>query len=94
MVGLGERPEEVTELLKDLRQVGCDLVTIGQYLRPSKDHHPVVEYIHPDLFRSYQQEAEMLGFAGVASGPYVRSSYQAEKLCKQVIGKIDRQIRG
>ncbi len=94
MVGLGERPEEVTELLEDLRQVGCDLVTIGQYLRPSEDHHPVVEYIHPEFFQSYQQEAEMLGFRGVASGPYVRSSYQADRLYTKARSKVDLQIRG
>jgi lipoic acid synthetase len=80
MVGLGEKREEVSALLGDLRKVGCDLVTIGQYLRPSREHHPVVEYIHPDIFQSYGVEAQSLGFLGVASGPYVRSSYQAEKL--------------
>ena len=89
MVGLGERPEEVSKLLQDLRRADCDLVTIGQYLRPSKDQHPVVEYIHPELFRTYQQEAETLGFLGVASGPYVRSSYQAEKLYKQAISRVE-----
>ena len=80
MVGLGERPGEVRQLLMDLRQVDCDLVTIGQYLRPSKWHYPVVEYVHPDLFQTYQMEAKTLGFQGVAAAPYVRSSYQAEKL--------------
>jgi lipoic acid synthetase len=93
MVGLGERPEEVSKLLQDLRQADCDLVTIGQYLRPSKDQHPVVEYIHPKLFRTYQQEAETLGFLGVASGPYVRSSYQAEKLYTQAISRVEPHIR-
>ncbi|MEE9529656.1 MAG: lipoyl synthase [Syntrophobacteria bacterium] len=86
MVGLGERHEEVSSLLRDLRKANCDLVTIGQYLRPSRDHHPVVDYIHPELFQAYQQEAEELGFSGVASGPYVRSSYQAEKLYRQARG--------
>jgi lipoic acid synthetase len=94
MVGLGERPQEVSELLEDLRQVECDLVTIGQYLRPSKDHHPVVEYIHPEIFQAYQQEAETLGFLGVASGPYVRSSYRAERLYRKARSKLDSQIRG
>jgi len=83
MVGLGEKREEVSSLMRDLREVGCDLVTMGQYLRPSKDHHPVVEYIHPNIFQAYQVEAQFLGFLGVASGPYVRSSYQAEKLYKR-----------
>lgn len=86
MVGLGEKQEEVSRLLRDLRKANCDLVTIGQYLRPSRDHHPVVDYIHPELFKAYQQEAEELGFSGVASGPYVRSSYQAEKLYRQARG--------
>jgi lipoic acid synthetase len=86
MVGLGEKQEEVSRLLRDLRKANCDLVTIGQYLRPSRDHHPVVDYIHPELFKAYQQEAETLGFSGVASGPYVRSSYQAEKLYRQARG--------
>ncbi len=83
MVGLGERQEEVSSLLQDLRKANCDLVTIGQYLRPSQEHHPVVDYIHPEIFKAYQQEAEELGFSGVASGPYVRSSYQAEKLYRK-----------
>ena len=86
MVGLGERQEEVSSLLRDLRKANCDLVTIGQYLRPSRNHHPVVDYIHPELFQAYQQEVEELGFSGVASGPYVRSSYQAEKLYRQAKG--------
>jgi len=86
MVGLGERQEEVSSLLRDLRKANCDLVTIGQYLRPSQNHHPVVDYIHPELFEAYRQEAEELGFSGVASGPYVRSSYQAEKLYRRAKG--------
>jgi lipoic acid synthetase len=85
MVGLGEKREEVSALLGDLRTVGCDLVTIGQYLRPSREHHPVVEYIPPDIFQSYKMEAQSLGFLGAASGPYVRSSYQAEKLYQQAM---------
>jgi len=86
MVGLGEKPEEVSTLMRDLRKVGCDLLTIGQYLRPSQDHHPVVEYIPPSIFQAYKVEAQSLGFLAVASGPYVRSSYQAEKLYKKAIG--------
>jgi len=83
MVGLGEKREEVSSLMRDLRKAGCDLVTIGQYLRPSKDHHPVVDYIPPNIFQAYKVEAQSLGFLGVASGPYVRSSYQAESLYQQ-----------
>ena len=86
MVGLGEKREEVGSLMRDLRKVGCDLVTIGQYLRPSKDHHPVVEYVPPNIFQTYGLEARSLGFLGVASGPYVRSSYQAESLYKKAKG--------
>ena len=86
MVGLGERQEEVSSLLRDLRKAYCDLVTIGQYLRPSRDYHPVVDYIHPELFQANQKEAEELGFSGVASGPYVRSSYKAEKLYREARG--------
>jgi len=89
MVGLGEKREEVGNLMRDLRKVGCDLLTIGQYLRPSKDHHPVVEYIPPDIFQTYEVEARSLGFLGVASGPYVRSSYQAEKLYRRVRNLVD-----
>ena len=89
MVGLGEKREEVSALLRDLRKVGCDLVTIGQYLRPSREHHPVVEYIPPDIFQSYRVEAQSLGFLGVASGPYVRSSYQAEKLYRKARDIVD-----
>jgi lipoic acid synthetase len=83
MVGLGEKGEEVSTLMQDLRKVGCDLVTIGQYLRPSKGHHPVVAYIPPNTFQAYKVEAQSLGFLGVASGPYVRSSYQAESLYRK-----------
>ncbi len=86
MVGLGEKRDEISSLMRDLREVGCDLITIGQYLRPSKDHHPVVEYIHPSIFQAYQVEAQSLGFLGVASGPYVRSSYQAENLYRKAKG--------
>ena len=93
MVGLGEEREEVRILMQDLRQVKCDLVTIGQYLRPSKDHHPVVEYVHPDTFVAYELEAHTLGFLGVTSGPYVRSSYQAENLYRKAIQVKSGQAR-
>lgn len=77
MVGLGESPEEVTEVLKDLRSVGCDFITIGQYLRPSRNNLPVVEYVTPDQFEAYKQVGYEMGFRHVASGPFVRSSYHA-----------------
>ena len=77
MVGLGETKEEVFELLADLRKYECDIVTIGQYLAPSKKHHPVIEYVTPEVFEIYKKKAEELGFQFVASGPLVRSSYHA-----------------
>ncbi len=80
MVGLGEKFEEVIEVLKDLRSVDCDIVTIGQYLSPSKKHFPVAEYIHPDIFKAYEEKAYQLGFKFVASGPFVRSSYRAHEI--------------
>ena len=78
MLGLGEREEEVFCVLEDLRGVHCDLLSLGQYLCPSKSHFPVKEYIHPERFIYYQKEAKILGFRYVAAGPYVRSSYHAE----------------
>ncbi|NLL88211.1 MAG: lipoyl synthase [Firmicutes bacterium] len=78
MVGLGETVDEVKAVMEDLRAAGCDLLTIGQYLAPSKNHHPVVEYIHPDTFQAYKEIGLELGFTHVESGPLVRSSYQAE----------------
>ena len=77
MVGLGEKFEEVVKTLEDLRLVDCDFLTIGQYLAPSKKHHDVIEYIHPDVFDKYKTKAEKLGFKYVASAPFVRSSYNA-----------------
>lgn len=77
MVGLGESEEQVVALMKDLRGVGCDIMTIGQYLAPSKEHHPVVEYIHPDIFKKYEEIGLSLGFKYVASSPLTRSSYYA-----------------
>lgn len=77
MVGLGEKPSEVETLLSDLKQSGCDIVTIGQYLAPSKKHHPVIEYVSPETFDLYKKLAEGMGFKYVASSPLVRSSYHA-----------------
>jgi len=79
MVGLGEKKEEVLAVFEDLRRIGCDFLTVGQYLAPSKNHHPVIEYIHPDVFDEYRVKALEMGFSYVASGPLVRSSYQADK---------------
>lgn len=77
MVGLGETSKEVLAVMQELRQAGCDLLTIGQYLSPSKKHHPVIEYIHPDQFNRYREAGLAMGFRHVASGPLVRSSYHA-----------------
>jgi len=84
MVGLGETEEQVISVMRDLREADCDFLTVGQYLAPSAKHHPVVEYIHPDQFKAYEEKAYELGFLFVASGPLVRSSYMAE----QAIDKI------
>jgi len=84
MVGLGETPAEVIEVMESLRAAGVNLLTIGQYLAPSQKHHPVVEYIHPDQFLAYKKAGEAMGFAHVASGPLVRSSYHAGEAFKTV----------
>src|SRR5215831_6073141 len=84
MVGLGETDAEMTRTFADLRAHGCQLLTIGQYLRPSKLHLPVVEYVHPDRFAAWRDEALALGFESVASGPLVRSSYHADLLAGTV----------
>jgi len=79
MLGLGEREEEVLAVLADLRSVGCSYLSIGQYLAPSKSHHPVREFILPEFFEKYRDAALSMGFAHVESGPYVRSSYHAAR---------------
>lgn len=79
MVGLGEKPEEVFELMDDLRAVGVTVLTIGQYLQPTKKHMNVQEYVHPDQFKEYKRVGLDKGFHFVESGPLVRSSYHAEK---------------
>jgi lipoic acid synthetase len=79
MVGLGETNEEIIEVLKDLRDYDVDMLTIGQYLQPSKHHLPVERYVPPVEFDQFKQEADKLGFKHAASGPFVRSSYHADK---------------
>jgi lipoyl synthase len=78
MVGLGERDEEVSAVLRDLRGAGCDLLTIGQYLAPSPSHWPVARFVEPERFKAWEEEARSLGFAAASAGPFVRSSYEAE----------------
>lgn len=80
MLGFGETVDEVIELLRDLRDIGCDFLTIGQYLRPSKKNLPVVEYIRPEVFEELKEVALEMGFEFVAAGPLVRSSMNAEEM--------------
>ncbi|MFU8891195.1 MAG: lipoyl synthase [Anaerosomatales bacterium] len=80
MLGLGETPEEVVAVMRDLRGAGCDLLTLGQYLRPSPAHLPVAEFVEPAVFEELARDARALGFSAVASAPFVRSSYHAKEL--------------
>jgi lipoic acid synthetase len=85
ILGMGETREEVSQALRDLHAAGCELVTITQYLRPSPRHHPVERWVKPEEFVELAAEAEEIGFAGVMSGPLVRSSYRAGRLYQQAI---------
>jgi lipoic acid synthetase len=85
ILGMGEEREEISQALADLRSVGCELVTITQYLRPSPKHHPVERWVKPAEFVELREEAEDLGFSGVMSGPLVRSSYRAGRLYEQAV---------
>jgi lipoic acid synthetase len=88
MLGLGEIEEEVIELLKDLRRVRCDFLTIGQYLQPRPHRLPVVRYISPEEFEGYKKIGEEMGFKSVASGPFVRSSFHASQMFEAQINSI------
>ena len=77
MLGIGERTKEVLEVLKDARAVACDILTLGQYLRPTKEHLPIDRYVHPDEFKMLKDEGLKMGFRHIESGPLVRSSYHA-----------------
>lgn len=77
MLGMGEQEAEILQVLRNLRDAGCDYLSIGQYLAPSRRHYPVQEYVRPELFETLRDEALVLGFSHVESGPYVRSSYHA-----------------
>lgn len=83
MLGLGETEEEILAVMKDLRQINCDLLTLGQYLRPSEEHLPVARFIPPDEFEHIAAKGRGIGFSGIASGPFVRSSYRADELLRQ-----------
>jgi len=86
MVGLGENAEEIRSTLRDVRSAGVEVLTIGQYLQPTRDHLPVARYVHPDEFAEYKSYAAELGFAHCESGPLVRSSYHAHE-------QVDRPLR-
>ncbi len=83
MLGLGETEDEVLALMRDARGVDCDILTMGQYLQPTKAHLPVVEFVHPDRFKRYEEAAFALGFKAVYAGPLVRSSYHAELVARE-----------
>jgi len=85
ILGMGETRDEVTQALQDLRDAGCDLITITQYLRPTAKHHPVIRWVKPNEFVELSKEAEEIGFLGVMSGPLVRSSYRAGRLYNQAM---------
>jgi lipoyl synthase len=87
ILGLGEQRREISAAMADLRAAGCDLLTITQYLRPSLRHHPVVRWVTPDEFADLREEALAMGFAGVMSGPLVRSSYRAGRLYREAIAR-------
>jgi lipoic acid synthetase len=88
MLGFGETQAEIVQTWRDLLTAGCDILTMGQYLQPSSEHLPVKRFLPPEEFAELESEALALGFAGVASAPFVRSSYQAEKLYRQALKKI------
>ncbi len=77
MLGLGEEKEEVLATMQDLAAQGTDILTLGQYLQPTKEHLPVIRFVHPDEFAEYKHVGEKMGFKHVESGPLVRSSYHA-----------------
>jgi lipoic acid synthetase len=84
MLGLGENRKEVSRTLEDMLEAGCRLLTLGQYLQPSKEHLPVKRFIPPEEFDQWRQKALKMGFVEVASGPFVRSSYHARELFQDI----------
>ncbi|NBX22895.1 MAG: lipoyl synthase [Microbacteriaceae bacterium] len=92
ILGMGEEREEISQALRDLYEAGTDIITITQYLRPSKRHHPVERWVHPEEFVELKNEAEEMGFLGVLSGPLVRSSYRAGRLYAQSMVAKGREI--
>mgnify|MGYP002758289229 FL=1 len=92
ILGMGETPAEVEEALVDLRNAGCDIITITQYLRPSPLHHPIDRWVRPEEFLHYADLAHQLGFPGVMVGPLVRSSYRAGQLYAQAMHNLGRDL--
>ena len=90
ILGMGEQRDEISQAMADLRAAGCELLTITQYLRPSVRHHPIDRWVRPEEFAELAEEADELGFAGVQSGPLVRSSYRAGRLYRQAMEKPRR----
>ncbi len=86
MLGLGETKEEVISVMQELRDHDCNMLTLGQYLQPSREHLPVKRYVTPDEFAELAELADAMGFANVASGPMVRSSYHADLQANPVLG--------
>ncbi len=83
MLGLGETDDETEKTLYDLKKSGCSIVTLGQYLQPSKSHVPVDRFVHPDDFKKWEEKARAIGFQNIAAGPLIRSSYKSKQLYQQ-----------
>jgi len=88
MVGLGEKRKEITETMQHLREVDCDIFTVGQYMRPTLENVEVKEYIHPEVFNEYKNEGYNMGFKYITSGPFVRSSFHAKQILKSIQEEI------
>ena len=92
ILGMGETDEEIDQALVDLHEAGCDIITITQYVRPSKLHHPIDRWVKPTEFVQWSERAEQIGFTGVMAGPLVRSSYRAGKLYAQAMERLGRTL--
>lgn len=94
MLGLGETREEVLRSMKDLRNVGCDVLTMGQYISPSNRHFPEERFLHPDEFKELEYIGKEMGFLEVTSGPFVRSSYHADRFLEQILPRQEKDNGG
>jgi lipoic acid synthetase len=90
MLGLGETREEILRSMKDLRNIGCDVLTMGQYISPSDRHFPEERFLHPEEFKEFESIGEDMGFLEVTSGPFVRSSYHAGRLLERILPQQDK----